>query len=165
MTTSEFQPYRAGWDASPARLVSKVTAATTAVTAATVASRADRTGTDCGPEPGSTAFLVPTTATAGRSPSTASRLSSGAVPGRRSGRGHTSRAAITVSMTSRSPASRSVPGPRITQLARNPRSGSNRATGPTGASGDRASAPATDSTAPPRTGISPGPAAVSAAWA
>src|ERR1700761_4381464 len=115
MTTSEFQPYRAGWDASPDKLASKVTAATTAVTAATVPSRADRTGTDCGPEPGSTAFLVPTTATAGSPAWTASRVKNGEVPAARSERGHTSRIATTASMMSSSTASSSAPGPRIGQ--------------------------------------------------
>src|SRR5580698_5202137 len=70
MTVSQFQPYRAGWVTSPARLALNTTALTTAVTAATAPSSADRTGTE---RPGSSALRVPTTIVAGRPAAAAAR--------------------------------------------------------------------------------------------
>src|SRR5713101_1342673 len=65
MTTSQFQPYLAGWEMRPPRLVPKTTETTTAVTAATDPSRVDRTGTVRWPDPGSSALRVPMIADAG----------------------------------------------------------------------------------------------------
>src|SRR5215471_6410175 len=73
MTTSQFQPYRAGCETRPVRLAPNTTAATTAVTAAMDPSSADRAGTGLRPEPGSTARRMPSTAAAG-SPAAAAFL-------------------------------------------------------------------------------------------
>src|SRR5579862_5414241 len=70
MTVSQFQPYLAGCEISPARLALNTTALTTAVTAAMAPSSADRTGTE---RPGSSALRVPTTTTAGRPAAAATR--------------------------------------------------------------------------------------------
>src|SRR5215471_6339715 len=66
MSRSQFQPYLTGWETSPARLALNTTAVTTAMTAAVAPRRADRTGTDRTPVPGSSALRVPTTAADGR---------------------------------------------------------------------------------------------------
>src|ERR1700728_4995598 len=65
MTTSQFHPYRSGWVIRPVRLALNTTAATTAVTAATDPSKVDRTGTECRPDPGPSAWRIPSAAEAG----------------------------------------------------------------------------------------------------
>src|SRR3984957_6037594 len=71
MITSQFQPYRTGWEIRPVRLAPNTTALTTAATAIIDPSRVDRTGTDRTPAPGSSALRVPTTADGGSPAATA----------------------------------------------------------------------------------------------
>src|SRR6266702_6014360 len=163
MTRSQFQPYLAGWEIRPVRLALNTTALTTAVTAAMDPSNVDRTGTDRTPDPGSSAFRLPTTVDAG-SPAAAAVL---AMADERKPAppllGRTDRTARTASSPSKTTPRRTAPAPRTRASARTPWLGSKRRTGPTGASGDTATAPATASITPPRTGITPGRPAASAA--
>ena len=164
MTRSQFQPYRAGCVLRPLRLALNTTAVTTAVTAAMEPSSAERTGTARTPAPGSNALRVPTTAAAGSPAAAAARATADEPTPAPLARGRTDRTARTASRPTRARQNTAAPAPRTSPSALIPRSGSNRRTGPTGASGDIAIAPATASAAPPRTGITPGSAAASAAW-
>src|ERR1700689_4676846 len=155
MTTSQFHPYRAGWVVKPLRLALNTTAATTAVTAATDPSNVDRTGTECRPDPGWSAWRMPSAAGAGR-PEAATFLAirDGRPAAARRAR-RTERTAKSASSPSSTVASRTAPGPSTSQSAWNPRLGSRCRTGPTGASGDTATAPARASMTPPRMPIIP----------
>ena len=165
MARSQSQPYRAGCAVRPLRLALNTTAVTTAMTAATEPSSAERTGTARTPDPGSNALRMPTTAAAGSPAAAAARATADEPTPAPLSRGRTDRTASTASSPSRARPNTAAPPPRTSPSAAIPRSGSNWRTGPTGASGDTATAPATASATPPRTAISPGRAAASAAWA
>src|ERR1700735_5285484 len=68
MITSQFQPYRTGWEIRPVRLAPNTTALTTAATAMIDPRRVDRTGTDRTPTPGSSALRAATRAGAAAGP-------------------------------------------------------------------------------------------------
>src|SRR5277367_1580229 len=111
MITSQFQPYRTGWEIRPVRLAPNTTALTTAATAVIDPSRVDRTGTDRTPAAGSSALRVPTTAD-GRNPAATAAWAM------------TDRAASTASTPSSTTMNSAAPAPTMAQSAWNPRSGS-----------------------------------------
>ncbi len=150
---------------SPVRLAPNTAATVTAVTAAMDPSKVARTGTGCRPDPGSSALRLATTADAGN-PAAAAACAT--AEGRsRSGRvtGRVARTPSTASTASRIAASRAEPAPRTRPSAWIPRAGSNSRTGPTGASGESAIAPATARIVAPRIAATPGRQAESAVWA
>src|ERR1700722_15321843 len=135
MTRSQFQPYRAGWEVSPARLALNTTAVTTAVTAAIEPMSAERTGTARTPDPGSSTLRGPRAAAAR---ATAEEPAPGPLV-----RTRTERRATMASRPSRATSRTAAPVPRTSPSVLIPRSGSYRRTGPTGASGEVATATAT----------------------
>src|SRR5689334_14777169 len=159
MARSQSQPYRAGCAVRPPRLALNTTAATTAVTAAIQPSRAERTGTARTPDPGSNALRVPPTAAAGSPAAPAARATADEPTPVPLSRGRTARTASTVSSPGRASQNPAAPRPGTRPSAAIPRSASNWRTGPTGASGAVATAPATASATPPKTATSPGRAA------
>ena len=124
MITSQFQPYRTGWEIRPVRLAPNTTALTTAATAIIDPSRVDRTGTDRTPAPGSSALRVPTTADGGSPAATAAWAMTDGWPWAWLARGRADRAASTASSPSSTTINSAAPVPAIAQSAWNPRSGS-----------------------------------------
>jgi hypothetical protein len=104
-------------------------------------SNVERTGTDRTPDPGSSALRAPTTAEAG-SPAAAAALATADEPRpARLSRWRTDRTVSTARSPNRTAQRTDAPAPRTSTSALIPRLGSKRRTGPTGASGDTATAP------------------------
>ena len=117
MITSQFQPYRTGWEIRPVRLAPNTTALTTAATAMIDPRRVDRTGTDRTPAPGSSALRAPTTADGGSPVATAAwAMTEGRFPARPP-RERTARAASTASSPSSTTRNSAAPVPTKAQSA------------------------------------------------
>src|SRR5690349_11010165 len=150
--TSQFQPYSRGWLTIRPRLAPNTAVATTAVTAATDPATVTQPEAAASAGPPATAFRLPSTAGAGSPAAIAAcatsdgRGSEGPPTGRAA---CTARLAASARMAPSSIASTAAPAPSTSGSAANPSAGSYRRTGPTGASGDSSTAPATASTTMP----------------